>query len=631
MKEFLVIVDNLFFDKLKEVELQIKSFIANSKHEQLANIMEKSDIIYVNNDNTTFDSLYTDANISIVNSISEIDFKAYKTVIYFNVPFSSFSKEIERIHQSSEYDTNTLITQAGFNLSFRTDSIADRYILSKAKPGQRCSIGALDAFMFKPSSDFSSIPSQSELIKTLTLNGGFVVVEWYNAFDNNSNTFFDTVQQYFNFCLADVNTAKTFGNYIINFSEDISKDIIYSYIDELIRNNEYINIDLRSVIDVNDLFGTTEVQNANGALELKDNYAGDAYRVSIEHSKETHYDENHINMAIDFNDRHIRPFFIKQLPSHYYKMYNSNYGLLQLINKEIISNATKIAVKRTMGLGDSLLALPIVEAIHRQYGKDVDFYSQYNIKPYLSYDFIKNNVIIDGNYIFKDITDDYDLVIDLDLAYENTQDNDSFFANYLKMFDKALDIDYRKPYLKASDDIDDAKYAIVVGEGSGWKSKEPSMDIIEYMAYSLKKMGYTIIEPGINRITNYADITNPKDIANPKSDFDMMFKLVAKASLYVGTDSGVAHIANLMGKKCFVIGGSVNPSLTLFNQALVSVFGYEELPCYGCRHRFRGYRALSNGQNTFVPNCYNKHQFECMQELTIENLKVKFSHFTSLL
>jgi hypothetical protein len=83
----------------------------------------------------------------------------------------------------------------------------------------------------------------------------------------------------------------------------------------------------------------------------------------------------------------------------------------------------------------------------------------------------------------------------------------------------------------------------------------------------------------------------------------------------------------MMGKPCFIIGGSADPMKTQYNLSLVYPVGRTDLLCFGCRHHFKGFRTMENGVNTFVTSCHNEKQYECMKALDIDLIIEELENF----
>lgn len=626
----LFLIDNLFFEKIGNVTELLNSLLSSFNSTNVTPLVENSEIIYVNNSNTKWDDVFSKYEIKTVNSISEIDFLRYDTVMYANSPFFSVATVFNDIVTNRELPKNTILTQLGYNLSPILNNNNSRFLFVKGKPQQECNITALNVFVFKPEyvgTDFNySFQSQKQLIQFLHQKNPIVTLNFYNVAGISPFSLFDTEEEYINFCLPDngmVDTG-TIGTYVVNFSNDLSLDKIKDFVIELLDNNKKIVLDIRTPHDISGIFEES-IEEVDGEFIVKNAFEGDVSRIITTNKDLMHYDFNTINGVIDLSDRHIRHFMMNT--PKYMKMYNANYTPLYKIGKNDLLSAKKIAVKRTMGMGDALLTMPIISLIKNNFPHiEIDFYSMYDFRPYLvDKTIISNFHQLDGTGIFNHVDGDYDLVLDFDLAYENQTDGGRFYDYYMNLFDEKtfnMDLEY-KPILNNLDDVvkDNPKACVIVAEGSGWGGKEPNIDIMERLAYEMKKKGFNVSEPGINRITHYVDMTNPDQ------DPYQLFLRVAEADCYIGTDSGISHIANMMGKPCFIIGGSADPMKTQYNLSLVYPVGRTDLLCYGCRHFSKGFRALENGVNTFVSSCHNSKQYECMKTLDSDMVIEELDNF----
>lgn len=622
----LFIIDNSFFNKLPDINFLIENFKMSLNNQSVQNMVQDGEIIFIDNGNEQFNEKIKHEKIKIISSISDINFDNYTLVCYSNVPFFSISNVLDNIIESKDLPTNTIITQEAYNLIPLSETLQKRFLFSKTKPSKYGNISSIGLYLFKPElidGEYPRFNTQKDLVRFLHNKNPYVLLEFFNILGTTSFQLFDTEEEYVDYCLGEnKSTNGSIGNYAIYFPSEITTEKMKEIILDLQHKNPKMIIDLRTQQNIDDIFGENIVE-VDGEFKVVNNFSGDNSRIVISNSNLLHYDFNTIDGVIDLSDSHFKYLLLGG--TKYMKVYNDEYKFFYQINKQDILNSKTIAIKRTMGMGDALLTLPIVKMI-KELNPDIYlyFYSAYDFRPYMinGNSLIDEYVKIDSNKLFADITEPYDIILDFDLCYENQTNGGRFFDYYMSFFeDGTFDNITSEPILLSTVPPTDKKSCILVGEGSGWGGKEPNMDVIETIAYTLKQKGYYVQESGINRISNYADETNPE------KSFNKLFDMVSRAKFYIGTDSGVSHIANLMGKPSFVIGGSADPTKTQYNPNLVYPFGKTDLLCYGCRHHFKGFRTLQDGTNTFIPICHNVKQYQCMKELDINLLIEDLDNF----
>lgn len=621
----LFLIDNLFFNKITDAGNLLNNLLSSLNQENVLPLVENSEIIYVNNDNTTWDAKVLEHKVTIVKSIEEINFLKYNTVLYSNVPFFSIAIVFSDIVTNDSLPKNTIMTQDGYNLSPLLTKSDKRFLFVKAKPHQPCNISTLNIFAFKPDGVEYIFKSQKELVRMLHKQNPIVTLNFNNVAGISPFSLFDTEEEYIDFCLPNNEIASenvgTVGTYAILFPDDLSLDTIKSFVVELLDQNPKMILDIRTPHDISGIF-EEQIKEVDGEFIVENAFEGDVSRLITTNKDLFHYDFTNVAGIIDLSDRHIRHLMMGT--PKYMKIYNSNYTPLYRIEKNDLEVAKKIAIKRTMGMGDALLALPIINMLKTNYPHlEIDFYSMYDFRPYLkNKDMISNFYKLDGTGIFNHVDDNsYDIIVDLDLAYENQTNGGRFVDYYLSLFGENVFTDRPIEHILELEAKDLGKVCVIVAEGSGWGGKEPNIDIFERIAYEMKQKGFIVSEPGINRITHFADKTNPEQ------DPYQMFLRVAESDCYIGTDSGISHIANMMGKPCFIIGGSADPMKTQYNLSLVYPVGRTDLLCFGCRHHFKGFRTMENGINTFVAPCHNEKQYECMKALDIDLIIEELENF----
>jgi len=606
-KKKLLIIDTLFFRKLKDVDRLTNQFLANLKTDFYITFFQSYDKVLINNGLDEYDKDYKDNDFTIKNSISEIDFELYSFVMYCNLPFFNlnvgmFDKIVINIPE------NTLLGQIGYNLSFENEK---KTIFSKAKANQNCNLISPLFYMFAPK-NIKTFEDQSHLLKHFHLtNYPFVYTEFVNLLSYSDFQLFEGGQELVDFCLYDYYNKSSYGKYAIKFTketEKFTKEEFVKYLETIIENNDKLNIEIKSDIDFSEYFDQS-IEEIDGELCIKSGkFNSDASRVNCD--KNTFYYENsNFNGVIDLDDLHLRHFLTGSSPK-FFKILNTNYLLMNNIKEEDLKESNSIALKRTIGMGDAALALTIGYKIWKKYGKKINWYSKYDFRPYLIEDFIENYYQVDESCIFDECFNNEDLVIDLDLAYENQLDGNSFYDCYSNLFDPdALDFNSRNDVIFKYHNLAYAVDVVLCAEGSGWKGKEGDIDVFEKIArYLSEEKKMKISEPGYNRFTHYSTVRNPE------KSLDVVFQHLSTCKFYVGCDNGMLHLANLLGKPSFLINGATDSLKTVYNLDLIYTYGKRDLLCFGCRNNFKGSRNIGE-RLTFVTYCYNQKQYECVQGL----------------
>lgn len=626
----ILIFDNVFYDKFDNITNHLDNLVKSLNSGVLNDFLSKFDkIYYVNNSNDSYDSYFEKYNI--VDSFIKIPFatitedgESDDTLLVINTPFISVNNVVFDLMEQNKNIKDTVFSQEGYN-------ILNGNLISKSKVGNNSVLPSILIYFVNPSAGINKNTQREFLSFLLFHNQAKILNEFANTlnfsdfqiFDNDINRYID----YFYYDEAILNP--NCGTYIVNYSETDSFKLsdFMSWLKEMLNNSDNIKVDIRTQSSLDDYFGDEVIETADGELEVVNKavslFGKSAERIIYSNSKQPFYDSTLYDGCIDLTDYHQRFLYIKNVPK-YMKIYSKDYQLQYKISKDDLLCINKLAVKRTMGMGDALLTLPFIQHIKNiNPNIKIDFYSKYDFRPYM-----KNPKLIDEYYklednsIFKDIESvEYDIILDFDLCYENQNNGRAFKDYYSSFFEDGIITDETMIVLESTGKHNTV---ILVGEGSGWQGKEPDMDIIEALARTITNDNdnkYVLVEPGFNRISHYANITNPEN------SFDKLFELCGSSTFYVGTDSGVAHIMNLMGKPCFVIGGMVNPMLTLYNAELTTIVGKTELLCFGCCHNMKGFKTTSNGNSTFVRECLNPNQYQCMKQLSVSDVLEEFDKF----
>jgi len=323
--------------------------------------------------------------------------------------------------------------------------------------------------------------------------------------------------------------------------------------------------------------------------------------------------------------------------------YNNNI-LNRISNLDPLS-IKKIAVKRTIGMGDVLLAEPVVRALRRKYpNAAITFFASNsrNAKEIVPYFESKPDEIIgleNEQALIQDILYDkkgYDLRFDFDLAYESRKNinyidgyfTTAGFKEQVKEVDGELTIvpdvpEHEKvPRLKYEEPrlITEHYVAVELG-GSGWGGKEWDMGAWKQILNEIQLKGYKIAFVSNLRVAQVEG--DPLIFTNPNNDFKVMLNYLRYCEFFVGSDCGPMHIAAAFNKRCFVIAGAALPKFTTKNPKVYQVTN--QIDCLHCKGR--QYVNQTDQGFTFVSKCENPKQYECMSGLKVEIVSKELEKF----
>ena len=266
---------------------------------------------------------------------------------------------------------------------------------------------------------------------------------------------------------------------------------------------------------------------------------------------------------------------------------------------EVISqteDVTSIALKRSIGMGDVVVAEPIIKKLKQKYpNAKLTFYSA---KP----DIIKyfksqpdEVVKIDDNDVVKDtlFNVESEVKFDLDLSYESREET-SFIDAYAQVVDVEFDSQEDKYVSLVCDEepLVKDKYVVVCGDGSGWPGKtwdvENYAEVIKY----IKTLGYKVYETG-------ASYTEESENEYHECEFETMVNLIANCEFYVGTDNGPMHVARGFKKPSFIIAGAALPYYS--NPYRENIFYIQDNTHPGIGIKHKQFFNLTDQGLTFMP------------------------------
>ena len=303
----------------------------------------------------------------------------------------------------------------------------------------------------------------------------------------------------------------------------------------------------------------------------------------------------------------------------------------------------KIAIKRTIGMGDVVQVEPIIRALKEKYNNaHITFFTSKTrscIEVAKHFEGVDELIGIEEKQLIEDVlsmpppeteniiekdngdldvekvpawVDDFELKFDLDLAYES-RIGSTFIGGYCHITRLSED-EMDKPKLTFTSERPNnvEKYVILCNEGSGWQGKEWDKEGWKRMGKIIQKLGYTIIETAQNSEYHLFENSVKTD-----GSIEQFLQYCQHASAYLGADNGVMHTCATFDIPCFVVAGAAVPSKTYPKGDIYEVTADNEF--VGIKHKFF-YRL--DGPMFVPPN-----QEKCFDGLTIETVEEHFNKF----
>jgi len=239
----------------------------------------------------------------------------------------------------------------------------------------------------------------------------------------------------------------------------------------------------------------------------------------------------------------------------------------------------KILVRRTVALGDVILATPVPRRLKRENpGAEISVQTAY-------YDVFRNNP-----YVLPTIDPinihhgPYDTVINLDLAYENQPRMHIVEAYMLHAFgdagrteDKRQELFFDRTPMKH---IAGKGYVAVHAAVAGWKNRTLPRDTWREVLHRLNVAGLQPILVGTER-----DAVPGFDCPTFfVPDIHMQATLIQSCECFVGSDSGLLHVAGATDTPIVGVFTCADPEYRLpFREKCVAVT--PDLNCIGCLGR----------------------------------------------
>lgn len=157
---------------------------------------------------------------------------------------------------------------------------------------------------------------------------------------------------------------------------------------------------------------------------------------------------------------------------------------------------------------------------------------------------------------------------------------------------------------------DPAARICVLCHGTTWSSKHWPVAMWQQLAGELQKLDYQLHVPAgtpeeLRRAWRIVECAGPSASVLDRPSLAELMTLLASASLVVGVDSGLAHLAGALGAPTVVMYGSTDAELTGCRGPRVSNL-QASLACSPCRARACAYRGAPQlfGETAVTPACY---------------------------
>lgn len=266
-----------------------------------------------------------------------------------------------------------------------------------------------------------------------------------------------------------------------------------------------------------------------------------------------------------------------------------------------------VLVRREAARGDVLVAAAVAPALKKKYNCEIAFYTKC---PSVLY----GNKHID----YLGDSDDFlnrpfDIVVDLDLAYERRPD-----CNILQAYADVAGV--------AREDCElfihcapvnmplFLNYVVIHAGVTNWVGRNWHHDRMLELALKLHDHGFQIVCVGAGDdkfVPCDADVRNRATVHEVAS-------IIQGAKLFIGIDSLPMHIAQAVKTPGVIFFGSIRPETRLLNENMKAVVA-RDLKCLGCHHRKPAPSTVTNTCETGTLDCENLVSVDQMFE-RISNL-----------
>ncbi len=251
----------------------------------------------------------------------------------------------------------------------------------------------------------------------------------------------------------------------------------------------------------------------------------------------------------------------------------------------------KILINRQAAGGDVLMTTPIIRKIYqdRKGRCEIDFFVKQECRAYLgSNPYIKNihTRLPDANDLKK-----YDVIIDLDLVYEKNPEIHAIDAYALYAightdFDRSVELHTTEQEKASADRFKSSignDYIVLHQRKFAWPSRNiPEKIWLGVVKELLEKTHHHIVQVGAPGEPAFSGDPRLVDLRGELT-IPQLKEVIGNADLYLGVDSGPAHVASATATDMIVLYTSVReeyrrPLRT--NGRFVPIAA--EIDCYGC-------------------------------------------------
>lgn len=258
---------------------------------------------------------------------------------------------------------------------------------------------------------------------------------------------------------------------------------------------------------------------------------------------------------------------------------------------EAVKDSRRILISRHAAIGDVLLTTPIIREVRRRYpDATIDFETMVPIA-------LENHPCVTKIVPVETDRSEYDLVIDLNLAYEMLPKDHIINSYSLKAFgeiirDRSVDLNWSIADSRAVDTILqqlDAVFArpVIVHPARSWENRTMPQAFWRGVCCRLTAIGLRVIIVGSESDIDVGRIERLHDFRS-KLTIPQIANLISKASCFIGSDSSLLHVA----------GTTQTPIVGIYTCAKAeyrmpfrrSLLGYRTeaikptINCYGCLH-----------------------------------------------
>lgn len=246
----------------------------------------------------------------------------------------------------------------------------------------------------------------------------------------------------------------------------------------------------------------------------------------------------------------------------------------------------KILINRRGALGDVIMTTGIVRALKQQYPD-----AQIDVATDSAEVFLDNIYIQSIASIDRFDTATYDLVIDLDMAYEMSPGIHAIdaYAAKAKLDSATADLHtelfVRPEHLKFLDQFKlPEKFLVIHQRQHFWSNRNLPMEFyIELISKIIERTGLAVVQIGGNSDFNFGNIDGCLYDLTKQLNLHQSAALISKAKAFIGVDAGPLHIASTTNTPIIGLFTSVKAEYREpRNRSVPHINVASNIDCYGC-------------------------------------------------